>query len=188
MACFPSFLPIPPNSFTDFILTALRKMRLWFPRKKKSPLADSKESRGREGWGGGGLWLSKSRVGGHITYQLSYKTVTMQRILLRSPAPKENQKSMFLHVHSYTHSCMWCYMYICVCEEQRSTWTVFGSGSLYFLKQGLSLYWSSPIYWITAFRTPPPLPQTNPGLELGIKHLTSWVISPTPTIQQLSDW
>lgn len=100
-------------------------------KKKKSPLADSKESRGREGWGGGGIIIIK--VKGRRTHHLP-ATVTMQRALLRSPAPKQNQKFMFLQVHSHTHPCMWCYMCIYVCEGRRSTWTVFGSGSIFWNK------------------------------------------------------
>lgn len=107
------------------------KLRLWFPRKKKVSTGWQQrvEGAGRVRWGG----IIIIKVKGRRTHHLP-ATVTMQRALLRSPAPKQNQKFMFLQVHSHTHPCMWCYMCIYVCEGRRSTWTVFGSGSIFWNK------------------------------------------------------
>lgn len=71
----------------------------------------------------------------------------MQRALLISPAPKENQKSMFLYVHSHTH----IFIHVCgvtcayVYVKDRYQHDLSLEVALFF-KQGLSLYWSSPIY------------------------------------------
>lgn len=102
----------------------------------------------------------------------------MQRALLIISCTKRKSEIYVLTcslTHTHIHVCGVTCAYVYVKDRDQHDLSLEVA---LFLKQGLSLYWSSPIYWITGFRNPLPLPQTHPGLELGIKHLTSYL--PTP--------
>lgn len=117
----------------------------------------------------------KLRAGGHSSVvKQSYHAVG----LLRSPAPKEKESQKAMLLHTYICSCVWCCICMYVEAWDEHELTVFGSGSLCFLRQDLYCP-GAHSFPAAGFRNSPvpTLSQTHQVLELGIKHLTGWGIS-----------